>query len=426
MRIRELKGSGHWPTLLAAFLYFDISFMVWVVLGPLAVYITQELQLPIEEKFTLVAIPILAGALLRIPLGLLADHFGPKRVGQFGQVIVMGALAYAWMFGLHNKLSVEIFGIFLGFAGASFAVALPQASRWYPPKLQGLVLGIVGAGNMGVVLDSLTVPWLAENYGWQSVFGFLLIPVVIVFVLYSWMAKDAPVKPAPVTFARYSAVLKDSDTWWFMFFYSITFGGFVGLAGALPLYFTNWYHVSGITAGLMVAIVIMAGSLFRPVGGLIADRMGGIRTLQILFGVVASAYLAVSFLPEGPVPAAALVATAKVAGWGLFEMPGQAWLAVAVFFVGTLALGMGNGAVFQLVPQRFRSEMGVVTGLVGAGGGLGGFVLAKSMGWSKALTGDFAFGFWVFCGLALVGLMGIVGVKKRWRTTWGAVSGARV
>ena len=146
MRIRELKESGHWPTLLAAFLYFDISFMVWVVLGPLAVYITQELQLPIEEKFTLVAIPILAGALLRIPLGLLADHFGPKRVGQFGQAIVMGALAYAWMFGLHNKLSVEIFGIFLGFAGASFASSVsscamssdstvsPRASCKYRPR----------------------------------------------------------------------------------------------------------------------------------------------------------------------------------------------------------------------------------------------------------------------------------------------------
>ena len=425
MSFRELKEAGHWPTLLAAFLYFDIRFMVWVVLGPLAVYITQELNLPIEEKFTLVAMPILAGALLRVPLGMLADHFGPKRAGQFGQLVVMATLAYAWLFGLHSKLEVEIFGIFLGVAGASFAVALPQASRWYPPKLQGLVLGIAGAGNMGVVLDSLTVPWLAENFGWQAVFGFLLIPVVIVFLLYSWMAKDAPVKAAPVTLANYSSVLKDTDTWWFMFFYSITFGGFVGLGGALPLYFTNWYHVSGITAGLMVAIVVFAGSMFRPVGGMIADRIGGIRSLQILFAVVSLAYLTVSFLPEGPAPAANMVSTAKVAGWGLLEMPGQAWLAVAVFFVGALALGMGNGSVFQLVPQRFRNEMGVVTGLIGAGGGLGGFVLAKSLGWSKAFTGDFALGFWCFSALALVGLLGMTGVKKRWRTTWGAVSGAR-
>ncbi len=426
MNFREFKQAGHWPTLLAAFLYFDISFMVWVVLGPLALYITQELHIPIEEKFTIVAIPILSGAILRIFLGSLADHWGPKRAGQFGQLVVTVALAYAWLFGLHSKFAVEVFGIFLGVGGASFSVALPQASRWYPPKFQGMVLGIAGAGNMGVVLDSLFVPWLAEHFGWQMVFGFLLIPVLIVFVLYSWMAKDAPDRPAPVTWASYRGVFKDTDTWWFMFFYSLTFGGFVGLGTALPLYFNTWYHVSGVAAGLMVAIVVFAGSMFRPIGGIVADRIGGIRALQILFTIVSLCYLTISFLPEGPAPAADTLDAAKVAGWNLLDMPGIAWLAVLVFFIGAMALGMGNGSVFQLVPLRFRKEMGVMSGLVGAAGGLGGFVLAKTLGWSKAFSGDFAFGFWIFSALALVGLLGMVRVKKRWRTTWGAVSGARV
>ena len=426
MNFREFKQTGHWPTLLAAFLYFDISFMVWVVLGPLALYITQELNLPIEDKFTIVAIPILAGAFSRLFLGALADHIGPKRAGQLAQLIVASALAYAWLFGLHSKFAVEIFGMFLGIAGGSFAIALPQCSRWYPPKFQGMVLGIVGAGNMGVVLDSLFVPWIAENYGWQAVFGVLLVPVLTVFLLYSWMAKDAPDQPAPVTLANYAAVLKDADTWWFMFFYSITFGGFVGLGTALPLYFSTWYHVSGVTAGLMVALVVFAGSLFRPVGGMIADRIGGIRALQILFAVVSLSYLAISFLPQGPAPDAQLLAAAKVGGWGLWDMPGIAWFAVLLFFVGAMALGMGNGSVFQLVPLRFRKEIGVMSGLVGAAGGLGGFMLAKTMGWSKATTGDFALGFWIFSVLALIGLLGMVRVKKRWRTTWGAVSGARV
>lgn len=426
MRLQEFKQAGHWPTLLAAFLYFDISFMVWVVLGPLSLYLTQELNLTIEEKFTIVAIPILAGALLRIPLGMLADHIGPKRAGQFGQCVVMAALAYAWLVGLHSKFEVEIFGIFLGVAGASFAVALPQASRWYPPKYQGMVLGIAGAGNMGVVFDSLLVPTLAEHFGWQSVFGFLLLPVVIVFIIYSLIAKDAPDKVMPVSLKNYGTVLKDADTWWFMFFYSITFGGFVGLGNALPLYFTTWYHASGVAAGMMVALVVFAGSMFRPVGGILADRIGGIRSLQYLFSLVALSYLAISFLPEGPTPDAALLANAKVPGWGFFELPGIAWLAVGIFFVGAMALGMGNGAVFQLVPQRFRREMGVITGLVGAAGGIGGFFLAKALGWSMGMTGDFASGFWLFAALAVVGLIGLASVKTRWRTTWGAVSGARV
>ena len=426
MNWREFARAGHWPTLLAAFLYFDISFMVWVVLGPLSLYITQELQLPIEDKFDIVAIPILAGALLRIVLGSLADHLGPKRTGQLGQILVMAALIYAWLVGFGSKFAVEVFGVFLGIAGASFAVALPQASRWYPPHFQGVVLGIAGAGNMGVVLDSLLVPYFAEHFGWQAVFGLLLIPVAIVFVLYSVMAKDAPDRPAPVTLRNYRAVFADRDTWWFMFFYFITFGGFVGLSNALPLYFTHWYHVSGIAAGLMAALVVLAGSLFRPVGGWLADRIGGIRSLQWLFMVVAICYAVVAFFPEGPMPTTALAAAEKISGWSISQLPGAAWVAVWVFFIGAMALGMGNGAVFQLVPLRFRKEMGVMTGLVGAAGGVGGFFLAKTLGWSQEWSGSFAPGFFLFSLLAVVGLIGMVRVKTRWRTTWGAVSGARV
>lgn len=424
MNWREFRRAGHWPTLLSAFLYFDVSFMVWVVLGPLSLYLSQDLGLTIEEKFSLVAIPILAGALLRVPLGMLADHLGPKRTGALAQIVVIVGLAYAWLFGLHSKLEVELLGGVLGLGGASFAVALPQASRWYPPKYQGVVMGIAGAGNVGVVLDSLFVPWMGEHWGWQAVFGVLLIPLVIVLALYVLLAKDAPEQRAPVTFANYANVLRDRDTWWFMFFYSITFGGFVGLGNALPLYFTNWYHTSGIAAGLMAALVVMAGSMARPVGGVLADRFGGIRTLQLLFVVVAASYLTVAMLPQGPAPV--MAGSAKVAGWAISGLPGVAWFAVIVFFLGATALGMGNGSVFQLVPLRFRNEIGVMTGLVGMAGGLGGFFLAKTLGLSKGLTGSFMAGFSLFAGLAIIGLAGLMLVKTRWRTTWGAASGAQV
>lgn len=424
MNWREFKKAGHWPTLLSAFLYFDVSFMAWVVLGPLMLYLGQDLGLSVEDKFTLVAIPILAGALLRVPMGMLADHFGPKRTGQLGQLLVIAGLTYAWLFGLGSKLEVEILGALLGVAGASFAVALPQASRWYPPKYQGVVMGIAGAGNMGVVLDSMFVPWIAEHHGWQAVFGVLLVPLVVVLVLYTVMAKDAPEQRAPVTLGNYAAVFKDADTWWFMFFYSITFGGFVGLGSALPLYFTNWYHTSGIAAGLLAALVVLAGSMFRPVGGWVADHIGGLRSLQVLLAIVALAYVSIAFLPQGPAPAAAAVA--KVSGWSFTELPRIAWIAVSIFFVGAIALGMGNGAVFQLVPLRFRNEIGVMTGLIGATGGIGGFLLAKTLGWSQAMSGGFAPGFWIFAGLAALGVIGLLRVKTRWRTTWGAASGARV
>jgi NNP family nitrate/nitrite transporter-like MFS transporter len=426
MHLRGLRDSGHWPTLVSALLYFDVSFMAWVLLGPLALYLAQDFRLSLDQQMAIVATPILCGALFRAPLGLLADRIGPKRAGQLGQLVVIAGLGYVWLVGLRSLWDVQLVGVVLGVAGASFAVALPLAGRWYPPRLQGLVLGIVGAGNAGVVFDSLLVPWLAERFGWQSVFGWALIPVVAAFLVYSWLAKDAPDRGAPTTLAGYRSVFGDRDAWWFMFLYAITFGGFVGLCGVLPLYFTRWYHVSGITAGLMAAIVVLAGAMSRPIGGWLADRLGGVRALQVLLAVVAAAYLLVSGLPEGPTPEAVAMAASKVGGWAIMDLPGIAWAAVGVFFFGTIALGMGNGAVFQLVPLRFRREMGVVTGLVGAAGGLGGFALAKTLGWSVAATGGFSAGFVAFAALGIVGLTGLASVKSRWRTTWGAVSGARV
>jgi len=419
MNLKDFKQAGHWPTLLAAFLYFDIGFMAWTSLGPLMVYVAKPMNLSVDEKFTLVAIPVLSGALLRIPLGLLADTIGAKLTGILAQLVVMAGAAYVFAFGLGSKPAVETFGALIGLGGASFAVALPQASRWYPPQYQGVVMGIAGAGNMGVVLDTLFAPMIAANWGWQAVYGVLLIPMLAILVYYTLAAKDAPTPKKRLTSRDYAAIFGDSDSRWFMFFYFITFGGFSGLANALPLYFTVQYHLSGVAAGALVALIVAFGSGFRPVGGHIADRIGGIRALSILLAIVAAAYLAVAAMPEGaPAP--------SPAGWSLFDMPAFTWAPVALFSTGMLALGMGNGSVFQLIPLRFRNEIGAMTGLVGAAGGIGGYFLARTLGLSKGFTGGFGAGFVFFAALAALGLVGLTLVKARWRTTWGAVSGARV
>ena len=393
--------------------------MSCVALGPLIVYIAQDMNLAVDEKFTLVAIPVLAGALLRVPMGILADIIGAKRTGIIAQVVVIIATAWVWHFGLNSKLAIEVFGLALGIGGASFAVALPQASRWYPPQYQGVVMGIAGAGNMGVVLDTLFAPTIAEHWGWQAVFGVLLVPMLLILAYYVFAAKDAPGERKPISLKAYGTLLRDPDSRWFMFFYFITFGGFVGLANALPLYFTVQYHVSGVAAGLLVGLIVAFGSGFRPVGGMIADRIGGIRSLSILFGVVVAAYLVIAFMPEGP-------AASTPAGWSLTQLPRIAWVSVLLFSIGVLALGMGNGAVFQLIPLRFRHEIGMMTGMVGCAGGIGGFFLAKALGVAKGMTGGFGAGFLFFGLLALLGFLGLAMVKVRWRTTWGAASGARV
>jgi MFS transporter, NNP family, nitrate/nitrite transporter len=388
--------SGHRPTLISAFLYFDLAFMVWVLLGPLAPIISKEMGLTPAQKGLMVAVPTLAGAVLRLVNGLLVDRIGPKSTGAIGQVIVIVGLMTAWFFGVNSFEGTLALGVILGFAGASFAVALPLASRWYPPEHQGKAMGIAGMGNSGTVLASLFAPVLAKAFGWNAVLGLACIPLAIVFVIYMIFAKDSLDQPEPKPFTAYFEVLKDQDAWWFMLFYGVTFGGFVGLSSSLSIYFVDQFELTPIIAGYCTAACVFAGSLVRPFGGGTADKIGGIKTLSYVY-----------------IAAAAILAVISIGG---FTLP----ITFALFFGVMATLGFGNGAVFQLVPQRFRKEIGIMTGLVGFGGGVGGFYLASSLGFAKQVTGTASSGFLVFGLLAVVALLGLTSVKKRWRTTWGA------
>lgn len=420
-----LRGQGHWPTLLAAFLYFDFSFMVWTMLGPLSSEIAETLAIngfimSETQKATLLSIPVLAGAILRIVLGFGVDKFGAKKTALFSQTIVILVLFYAYFKSTtitYEELLVVAFG--LGFAGASFAVALPQAGQWYPPKLQGVVLGIAGAGNIGVVIDFLFAPKIAQIWGWEAVFLVGGVLSAIIFVAYSFMAKDAPshiYTPRPKKLKDYGKLLKDRDTWWFNLFYSISFGGFVGFAGYMKVYLMNTYQADmsafgidifnednvKVTAGYFGALCIFAGAILRPIGGAFADRFGGVKSLYIFFGVVfalifINAFVALSF------------------GYAI----------VVLFFI-MASLGMANGAVFQLVPQRFGKDIGIMTGLIGAAGGLGGTMLINTLGWSKEAFGGYKEGFVIFGILTLIAILGISLVKTRWRTTWGLNAGGKI
>lgn len=391
--------AGHTPTLASAFLYFDLSFMVWVILGPLGVAIAKDFGLTPAQKGFMVAVPVLSGALLRLGAGLLVDHIGPKKTGIIGQLIVLGGLLTAWFLGVHSYHQVLALGVVLGVAGASFAVALPLASRWYPPEHQGLALGIAGAGNSGTALAALFAPGLAQTFGWQNVIGLAALPLAIAFAVYVFFAKDAPGRPAPKTLPEYMAVLRTRDAWWLMGLYGVTFGGFVGLSSSLTIYFNAEYGLPAVTAGFFTAACVFAGSFLRPVGGALADRFGGVRTLSVVYVLAALGLALASFQQPSP------------------------WTALALIMFAMMSLGAGNGAVFQLAPQRFGKEIGVLTGLVGMTGGIGGFYLASSLGWAKQATGSYQIGLLAFAGLALLALAGLTGVKARWRRTWPELAG---
>jgi NNP family nitrate/nitrite transporter-like MFS transporter len=388
MHLGGFLRAGHWPTLLCAFLYFDISFMVWVLFGALANSIVPDFGLTEAERGFLLAVPLLGGSLLRLVLGLLTDHIGARRTGILGLVLTLAPLLLGWLWA-DSLPRLVLVGLLLGVAGASFAAALPLASRWYPPQYQGLALGIAGAGNSGTALATLLAPLLARVCGWHGVFGLALLPVSLTLVAFTLFARDSPNRPPPRPLTAYAAVLGQRDLWWFCLFYSVTFGGFVGLAVFLNSFFHVQYGLERVQAGYFATLCVIAGSFLRPVGGYLADRCGGIRMLLLLY-VGAGLMMAV-----------------------LATMPPLA-VGTLAMFVGMGLLGMGNGSVFQLVPQRFPKEIGLITGIVGAAGGVGGFFLPNVLGTLKHLTGSFAGGFAVFAVVGFGCAGALLYVSREW------------
>ena len=399
MSIRSFRNAGHVPTLVSAFLYFDVSFMVWVIMGPLGPFIGESLHLSASQKGFLTAVPLLGGSFFRLILGASTERFGGRRTALTGMALTLIPLFLGWKFASTFTEFLGL-GLLLGISGASFAAALPLVSEWYPPEYQGLALGIAGAGNSGTLMASLFAPRLAQVLGWRDVFAIAALPVIAVWVAFFFLAKDAPVQRAVRRWKDYASVLRVGDSAWFCFLYSLTFGGFSGFASYLSIFFRDQYHVTKVTAGDLTTFVVLFGSFLRPVGGVLADRLGGYRMLVVLFSTAVASLVLLATLPVTAV-------------------------AVAIFAVLMAMLGLGNGSVFQLVPQRFPDRVGIMTGLVGAAGGLGGFALPALMGLLKDKTGSFSGGFTVIASLFLSGLVALVYLRNIWRQTWPAAAAER-
>jgi NNP family nitrate/nitrite transporter-like MFS transporter len=384
--------SGHIPTLVSAFLYFDISFMVWVLFGPMTPFIAEQMHLSATQKGLLTAVPLLGGSFFRPVLGLLGDRIGGRRAGLAGLCFTLLPLILGWHLATH-LWQLYVVGFLLGIAGASFAVALPLAARWYPPEHQGLAMGIAGAGNSGTLIATLFGPRLAQHYGWHSVFALALLPLGAVILLFLLAARNSPTKSAPLAWSGYRDLLSTADTWRLCLLYSVTFGGFVGMTSFLSVFFHDQYHLSKIAAGDLTTIVVLSGSFLRPVGGWLADRFGGYRLLLSLFAALAACLLCVSLLPP--------IATV---------MP--------FLFLAMGMLGMGNGAVFQIAPQRFPKEIELITGIVGAAGGLGGFFLPSVLGLLKDLSGTFAAGLLLFTTVVAAAAALLLEFGIKWSRDW--------
>ncbi len=394
--------SGHGPTLFAAFLYFAFSCCIWVLNGAMAPFISETFNLSPAQKGLMLSVPILAGALMRFPLGVLAQYIGRKNA----TLVEMGLIAVAMLFGfffVNTFNDLLAMGVLLGIAGASFGVALSLGSGWFPPQHKGLAMGLVGAGNVGTAVSVLVAPPLAAWLGWQAVYAVAAAAILVPMVVMVLLAKEPPDVNAHASLREHMACLFEKDGWAFSLIYGVTFGGFIGLTTFLPTYYHDQFHVSKVAAGQLTMLAAFMGAALRVAGGAIADRWGGVNTLTWVLVAAAATLVAVGF------------ASGSLAATTLLLM-----LCFA-------ALGAGNGALFQLVPLRWPSTTAVAGSMIGEIGALGGGLVPNAMGLSKQYLGTYAWGFVLFAVLAVL-MLGVMRVMQiRWTRTWAEKGGrARV
>ena len=395
---RTFLKAGHAPTLGAAFFYFAFSCAIWVLNGTMAPFITEAYNLSPAQKGVMLSIPIFAGALMRFPLGILAQYIGRKNA----TLVEMTGISIAMLFGYFYVSSFNellAMGVLLGIAGASFGVALSLGSGSFPPRYKGLAMGLVGAGNVGTAVSALLAPPLAQAFGWQTVYGFAAIGILVPMLVMVVFAQEPPDLDKHSSFKEHIACLFEKDGWAFSLIYAVTFGGFIGLTTFLPSYFYDQFGVSKVQAGQLTMLAAFMGAALRVFGGWISDHWGGVNTLTGVLVVVAVTLVLC----------------------GLAEK--SLTVTVLLFLVCFAALGAGNGALFQLVPLRWPLTTAVAGSMIGEIGALGGGLIPNAMGLSKQYTGTYLWGFVLFAACAASMLLLLRVMQIRWTRTWAEKGG---
>lgn len=359
---------------------FALCFAVFGTMSAMMPMLSKQLHLTSVQKSIAVAIPVLLGSIGRIPLGILTDRFGGRTV--FSLVMAASVVPAFLMGSVHDYAHLLIYGFLIGIGLASFSVGVGFVSGWYSAERQGFALGVYGAGNIGQSLAAFGSPFIAVAFGIRWGFWTFGILLTIWFLVFAWGARNAP-RTAPVkTMADVLRPLAEGKSWILSLYYFLTFGGFVAMAIYLPIFLTEMFKLTPQDAGLRTAGFVVLATTMRPVGGILADKVGGTAILKWVFpltGVMAI------FL------ACPMMLTFTIGALGM-----------------AAAIGLGNGAVFKLVPEYFPNSVGSVTGLVGAAGGLGGFFPPLVLGVIKEHTGSFTMGFVLlalFCGGCLAVLL---------------------
>jgi MFS transporter, NNP family, nitrate/nitrite transporter len=378
------------PALALATLAFLTCFYAWSLLGPLAPGLQQQLHLTEVQVGWMVAVPVVMGSLMRIPMGVLTDRLGAMRV--FPALMLFSALPLGALAVWHQAYwQLVAFGFLLGLAGSSFAVGVPFVSRWHAGRDQGGALGIYGMGMGGTVLAALSAPTLAARLGTAAPFALGAVLVAVVGVAFAWTARTAPGVAAAGAGALEPLLVfrRDRRAWALTLFYFLAFGGFVAMFLYLPKLLVSVHGLGRADAAARAAGFALLAVLARPLGGWLADLGGARRVLLASF-------------------AASAVLAAVMAGFYQQIVP----LTIACLSIA-VAFGLGTGAVFKMVGEEFPASAGAVTGVVGAAGGMGGFFPPIVMATISSAFGSYSLGFLLLSLTAVLCLAVLARMRAR-------------
>jgi NNP family nitrate/nitrite transporter-like MFS transporter len=364
---------------------FAVCFAVFGSVSAMMPMAKLRLQLTPLESSVAIAVPVLLGSLGRLPLGVLADRWGSRRVSLIVMAAaIVGGLALAEVDSFAQLVAV---GLFVGISLASFSAAIGLASGWFPPARQGMALGVYGAGNIGQSLAAFGAPAIAHALGFRWGYWSFAALTAVWLIVFARLAEDPPRRSAVKPIREVLRPLRARNSWVLGMYYFLTFGGFVAMAIYLPLLLTDLFGLTPQNAGLRTAGFVVVATAARPIGGILADRIGGRRILKLVF------------------PATAAMALLLCVPTMITVTLGALGMAVAI--------GLGNGAVFKLVPEYFPDAVSSVTGLVGAAGGLGGFFPPLVLGMVKQATDSYSLGFALLAGFALACLGVLISAERR-------------
>ncbi|HUR09608.1 MAG TPA: MFS transporter [Nonomuraea sp.] len=381
-----LSGTTRRPAVMLALatVGFAVNFWAWALLSPLGPRFKEVLGLSAAQQALLVAVPVIVGSLGRIPVGALTDRYGGRVMFPLISALTMVPVLFIGLAGQGSPAALLAGGFFLGIGGTVFAVGVPFVSAWFPPERRGLAVGVFGMGMGGTAISALTTVRLVRSGG--SATPFLLTAAVLaLYAVVAWFVlRDAPNRTAPAqsSMARLAAAVRLPITWQACVLYAVAFGGYVAFSVYLPVYLQSAYGLEQADAANRMAGFVIFAVATRPVGGWLSDRIGPVPVLVAVFAIVAFCAAVQAFTPP------------------------LMMLGTAAFLTMAAALGAGSGATFALVATVAPADkVGSVTGLVGAAGGLGGFVPPLVMGFVYGLFGSYGLGLALLAGVSVLTLV---------------------